>query len=229
MKTLPDSIVTGLESGAAHLCHIVIITRSDGAKSGFSDHDQALNFMGVACQPQAAVAQGAAQAELGLAGDNHAAISGVMGVASLRAADIKAGLYDEARVDIYRVNWQVPTDYVLLSSGNVTQIECRGGIDDETGQFIAHIDGLGSQLRRIIGRQFSYLCDAALGDGRCGLSVAAIAGRDCDKRYATCKNRFANSVNFRGFPDIPGEDYVSLYPHTAEATNGTSRAISSGR
>lgn len=30
----------------------------------------------------------------------------------------------------------------------------------------------------------------------------------CDKRFETCRDRFANGVNFRGFPHIPGNDFV---------------------
>jgi uncharacterized phage protein (TIGR02218 family) len=30
----------------------------------------------------------------------------------------------------------------------------------------------------------------------------------CDKRFATCRDRFANTVNFRGFPHMPGNDFV---------------------
>ena len=31
-----------------------------------------------------------------------------------------------------------------------------------------------------------------------------IAG--CDKTKTSCKNKFNNLINFRGFPDIPGSD-----------------------
>ena len=34
----------------------------------------------------------------------------------------------------------------------------------------------------------------------------------CDKNFATCRDRFANSDNFRGFPQIPGNDFVMSYP-----------------
>lgn len=34
----------------------------------------------------------------------------------------------------------------------------------------------------------------------------------CDKRFATCRDRFANGGNFRGFPHIPGNDFVIGYP-----------------
>ena len=30
----------------------------------------------------------------------------------------------------------------------------------------------------------------------------------CDKRFATCRDRFANYVNFRGFPHMPGNDVI---------------------
>jgi uncharacterized phage protein (TIGR02218 family) len=34
----------------------------------------------------------------------------------------------------------------------------------------------------------------------------------CDKRFATCRDRFANGINFRGFPQIPGNDFLVAYP-----------------
>jgi uncharacterized phage protein (TIGR02218 family) len=35
---------------------------------------------------------------------------------------------------------------------------------------------------------------------------AFVVTAGCDKRFATCRDRFANSLNFRGFPHIPGND-----------------------
>ncbi len=34
----------------------------------------------------------------------------------------------------------------------------------------------------------------------------------CDKSFATCRAKFANAVNFRGFPHVPGTDRVLSYP-----------------
>jgi uncharacterized phage protein (TIGR02218 family) len=34
----------------------------------------------------------------------------------------------------------------------------------------------------------------------------------CDKAAGTCRSKFANFLNFRGFPDIPGEDWLASYP-----------------
>jgi uncharacterized phage protein (TIGR02218 family) len=34
----------------------------------------------------------------------------------------------------------------------------------------------------------------------------------CDKSFATCRAKFDNAVNFRGFPHVPGNDQVLSYP-----------------
>jgi uncharacterized phage protein (TIGR02218 family) len=41
----------------------------------------------------------------------------------------------------------------------------------------------------------------------------------CDKRFATCRDKFSNTVNFRGFPHMPGNDFVVRYPVQAEPGN----------
>jgi uncharacterized phage protein (TIGR02218 family) len=33
----------------------------------------------------------------------------------------------------------------------------------------------------------------------------------CDKRFSTCRDRFDNVINFRGFPHIPGNDFIMRY------------------
>jgi len=41
----------------------------------------------------------------------------------------------------------------------------------------------------------------------------------CDKRFDTCRNRFNNALNFRGFPHIPGNDFVMRYAIEGEPGN----------
>jgi uncharacterized phage protein (TIGR02218 family) len=50
-----------------------------------------------------------------------------------------------------------------------------------------------------------FAAPVAIGD-----TVSIAAG--CDKRLATCRDRFANTLNFRGFPHLPGTDAVFRYP-----------------
>ena len=42
----------------------------------------------------------------------------------------------------------------------------------------------------------------------------------CDKLASTCRNKFNNLVNFRGFPDIPGEDWLKSYPVSSQINDG---------
>lgn len=45
----------------------------------------------------------------------------------------------------------------------------------------------------------------------------------CDKQFATCRDRFANAVNFRGFPYMPGNDAVLASPASNQPLDGGSR------
>jgi len=45
----------------------------------------------------------------------------------------------------------------------------------------------------------------------------------CDRRSETCRLKFANLLNFQGFPDIPGEDWLMSYPVGASRNDGGSR------
>lgn len=45
----------------------------------------------------------------------------------------------------------------------------------------------------------------------------------CDKRFETCRLKFGNALNFRGFPDIPGEDWMMALPARSGETSGGSR------
>lgn len=42
----------------------------------------------------------------------------------------------------------------------------------------------------------------------------------CDKSFTTCRDRFANTLNFRGFPHMPGDDWLTRYPSRGELHDG---------
>ena len=48
-----------------------------------------------------------------------------------------------------------------------------------------------------------------------------IARAGCDKRIATCSAKFANVANFRGFPNIPGQDAILRYASQDGGHEGT--------
>jgi uncharacterized phage protein (TIGR02218 family) len=61
-----------------------------------------------------------------------------------------------------------------------------------------------------------------------GLGVDPVAGdmvrleAGCDKTAETCRDKFANFLNFRGFPHIPGDDWLASYPVSSQVNDGGS-------
>jgi len=51
-----------------------------------------------------------------------------------------------------------------------------------------------------------------------GDGFAIVAG--CDKRFATCKTKFSNQLNFQGFPHLPGNDQAYAYVTEDETFDG---------
>ncbi len=55
------------------------------------------------------------------------------------------------------------------------------------------------------------------------LSATFTITAGCDKRFETCRAKFANTLNFRGFPHMPGNDAVQARPIPGELLDGSSR------
>jgi hypothetical protein len=214
MRAVPADLAARLESGAASLCHAWILTRADGVAMGFTDHDQDLVLDGVTCRAATGWTAGASETAAGFTPGLATAIGG-FDDAGLSEADLAAGLYDGARVECRWVDWSAPGLFVTLWRASVTAAKAEGGA------FTLELEGPLAALDRVAGRTFARSCDAALGDARCGISVAP--GAACDKRWATCRDVFGNGLNFRGFPTAPGEDFLTLYPNEGDRNDGGRR------
>ena len=286
MKTLPPVMQAHLDGGATTLCWCWRLTRGDGAVMGFTDHDQALSFDGVTYQAATGFTASEVQSSLGLSVDNLT-VSGALSSVALNEDDLAAGLYDGATIAIWRVNWRDTGQRALMRSGTLGEVTRTGSA------FQAEVRGLAQALNQPVGRIFGHLCDATLGDVRCGLSITPITGAvtattdarrftvsglddaadgdftgglltftgganngrsgeikrqsgsmielwqamsepvavgdavtitpGCDKQFSTCRARFANTLNFRGFPHMPGNDTVIAAPSLNQPLDGGSR------
>ena len=56
-----------------------------------------------------------------------------------------------------------------------------------------------------------------------GVTDTLIVTAGCDKAAKTCRVKFANLVNFQGFPDIPGDDWLVAIPRSDSNLSGLSR------
>lgn len=85
---------------------------------------------------------------------------------------------------------------------------------ENTGQTIAIIRDEGFETRRL------WPAQQVWGALQAGDNFDVVAG--CDKRVETCRGRFLNFANFRGFPHLPGEDWVLGYPRGDQKHDGSS-------
>lgn len=216
MRQIPDELVERIESGAATLCHAWVLKRVDGVETGFTDHDGDLEIDGVVCRAASGWTAGAAEAAVGLE-SGSAAASGVLDDEAILEGDIAAGLYDQAEVALWRVDWRRPALKVRLWVARLARVQRDGQ------RFSAELDGPLAALERVVGRTYGRDCDARLGDARCKVDLAAYPGVVCDKRWTTCVGTFGNAANFQGFPTIPGDDFLTAAPVRGGRNDGGSR------
>ncbi|MDP3257601.1 MAG: DUF2163 domain-containing protein [Bosea sp. (in: a-proteobacteria)] len=275
MRAIPEALAEHMAQGATTLCRCWSLTRRDGLVLGFTDHDGPLVFEGVTFAAATGLEAAETSAELGFAvggGD----VSGALAASGVNEGDLARGLYDDARVTLWLVNWADPTQRLRLDTGFV------GEVRRSDGAFTAEVRGLAKAFDEERGRLYLRSCSADLGDARCGVSLVpaeaavtmtdgrlsltaaalaafadgyltggrlvftggnavgfttevkrhAASGTDaslelwqaspaeiragdpfsvtpgCDKSFTTCRARFGNGVNFRGFPHIPGNDFI---------------------
>lgn len=277
MRTIPDALAAHLAGDATTTCQAWRVTRKDGVVLGFTDHDRDLSFDGTLYRAASGFAASEAELGEGMAA-SAAEVAGGFSSEAIAEADLAAGRFDGAVVDLYLVNWADPGQHVRLSVREIGEVTRAGD------RFTAELRSLAHRLDQPQGRLYNRRCDASLGDARCrvdlsafraegtvlamesrsrlsvaGLSAFAtgffdrgtltLSGGDvaevdghvreedgtasltlwlpleravaadegfslaagCDKSFATCKARFGNALNFRGFPHVPGSDFAYSY------------------
>ncbi len=217
MRLISQEFNDRLNTGVLSTCLCWKLSRADGVIIGVTDHDRRLSVEGVDYAPGAALTTG----EFTLSDSmkpGQAAATGALSSAAITDADLEAGLWEAARIDVYRVDWQSPSLNVLVWSGRFSQITRMGQA------FTAELVSLKADLERPLGRVYSRRCDAALGDARCGVDTddPQYVGKTCDQAFTTCRTVFDNSTNFRGFPHMPGMDFILSGP-AASGNDGDRR------
>jgi hypothetical protein len=221
MRIIPDEMLAGLAAGVTTHCWCWRVTRTDGAVYGFTDHDKDLSVDGLTCLAGAGFGASEIDARAGFAPDQGGLV-GALNHDVLTAVDIEAGLWAAASVEIWRVDWAQIGSAVKIWVGEI------GDIRRQDGHFEADLLGLTHKLDASIGRVFAKRCDATLGDTRCRvINTHTKYALGCDKAFATCRDRFANHLNFRGFPHMVGNDMLQANPESEPIRDGSSRGLSS--
>ncbi|MBY6055377.1 DUF2163 domain-containing protein [Leisingera daeponensis] len=164
MKSLPTPLADHLASGTTTLAWCWRLTRRDGQVFGFTDHDEHLSFDDTSFEPESGLVPSELRAGDDLSVDAQDA-EGVLSSDRITETDIYDGLWDDASVEVWRVNWEDATERLLMRKGTVGQIR-RG-----RAMFVAEVRSMAHLLQQSMGRTFQYGCDAALGDARCGVAL----------------------------------------------------------
>jgi len=290
-----DDLISHMKTGATTTCRAWSVTRKDGQRFGFTDHDRDLNFDGLTFKASTGMTAGAVQQNLGLAVDNSEVV-GALSDSAISDADVASGRFDGAAVVAYLVNWSSVDQRSIRFRGNF------GEIRRSEGKFTAELRGLTDILNQFKGRVYQPNCAAMLGDAQCrfdlnqsqfhvetvikekgtpavyfipsqpnfpdrwfergrivitsglGSGIAGLVKFDqeargyrrvelwgdfdvvpapgdsvrldagCDKTAGTCRNKFNNFLNFRGFPHIPSSDWMASYPVAGQLNDGGSLA-----
>jgi len=280
MRNLPPDLQAALDSGATTLCWCWRITQRFGTSLGFTDHDRDLVFDGTTFEAASGFTASEIRESVGLSVDNLD-VESALSSPHLSETALAAGDFDDAAVEIFRVDWTNPASRVLMRRGSIGEVRRTGSA------FAAEVRGLAHYLQQTKGRVFQFACDAELGDARCGVDTGNSAFRGegvvtdilgnrmfaatglaafadgwftrglltfvsgdnagravevkqhrrhaanvtfelwqqpgapltsadtfvvtagCDKQHATCRLRFANVANYRGFPHMPGNDFLT--------------------
>jgi uncharacterized phage protein (TIGR02218 family) len=183
VRVLPVGLQSHLDSGATTLCWCWRLTRNDGTKLGFTDHDRDLAFDGTSFEAASGFTATEIAGSVGLNVDNLDVESAITSD-RLSEDDLAAGLYDNASIEIFRVNWQDLSRRVLMRTGSIGEVS-RGAT-----HFKAEVRGLAHELNQPKGRIIQFACDADLGDQRCtiDLDVPAFRGTGAVTAVADQRN-----------------------------------------
>ncbi|MCA8900290.1 MAG: DUF2163 domain-containing protein [Hyphomonas sp.] len=213
MRLLDSEFAARLASGATTTCLCWRLARAEGLVVAVTEHDRDLTVDGTVYRASGAMTAGAFTQSAGLK-PGQAGADGALADDAITEEDLAGGLWDGARLDVVRADWERPDLFVTVWSGRLSEV--LRGLDG----FRAELVSLKADLERPVGRVFARACDAVLGDTRCGVDVEAFPGLACDQQYGTCRDVFDNIANFRGFPFLPGADFILRGPAATGNTGG---------
>lgn len=179
MKSYPAAWDAGLQSGDLSLVSWWKLTRGDGTIIRGTENTRDLTIVqspdpfGISGTYSAArgmtVSNSRATSDLSV---DNAEVRGALQTEivfdGIRAADLEAGLFDKAVFSYGRVDWKQPEAGAVIDGrgwlGNIKR--------DTAGNWTCELRKLAQALSQRTGRGYGVLCDATLGDARCGVVLA---------------------------------------------------------
>ena len=167
MRTASSPLTAHLAGEVTSLAVCWKLTLVDNTVMGFTDHTADLTIASQLYKAATGFSPTSIETKDKFSVDNLD-VAGVLDAAAITEADIMAGKYDFAEVEIFMAN---VTD---LTQGVITHRRgWLGEVSLKNGQFIAEVRGLTQKLSQNIVELYSPTCRAIFGDGRCKANKAS--------------------------------------------------------
>lgn len=165
-------------------------TLRDASVLGYTDHVDDLVFSGVTYSAATGYTGSAVQTSSDMSVDNLELIAGIA-AGALNTADLRAGRWDFAAVEIFEVNYKD-----LTQGRNLLRKGTLGEVTRNNVRFQAELRGLLQALTQSIGRLHMPSCDADLGDVRCGIDLSTFPDGTVSSTITSVSSRliFADST-----------------------------------
>lgn len=209
MKNIPPALLAHMRQPVTTLTTCWAIEKSNGTFVRGTTHDRNITIEATESPPE--FAAGTYLAAAGVTGSDirsssdmsvdNLEVDGAVqdpssAIIDLNVADIEAGLFDNAPVQVMILNWARPSDgYYIARRGYLGEIT-----RDSDGRYRTEVRGLTQVLQQMIGRTAGDRCDVAeFGDSRCKLNVAALTVTGT-VTAVTSRRRFDTSLDIGSPP-----------------------------
>lgn len=164
MKSISTPLKLHLANEVTTLCMLWRIIRRDGQIFGFTDHDTDIFLDGITYLASTGFTPTDIETTSQLNVDNLE-IEGVLDSDTITDADLVAGKWDYASIEVKMINYKDLTQGSMwLRAGHLGEVK--------TGRltYYAELRGKLQNLQQTIGRVFTSSCNANFCDSRCGLN-----------------------------------------------------------
>lgn len=181
MKAVPTELATMLSSKTRTLALCWAIRCKDGTFVRGTEHDRDLTTadiesdmfsLGGTYVAARNISGSVLRSGSDMAPDNlevKGRLGSLFSTADLNANDIEAGVYDNAEVVLFAVDWVNPSDFhLILRYGNLGNITRTA-----EGEYRVELRGLNQRLAQIPIRTMGAACDDDLGGSRCSKDITA--------------------------------------------------------
>jgi uncharacterized phage protein (TIGR02218 family) len=141
------------------------VERRDGVTIGLTAHDRDLTIDGLIHRASPGMLPSAIERACGTEADTME-VAGALSADAITEADLLAGRWDGARVVLFAIDWELPSDRTALGEGTI------GAVALQAGGFTAELTGAAGALDRPVAEGTAPACRAMLGDQRCRVPMA---------------------------------------------------------